>query len=65
MPWIVKTFVNIMWPFVDPVTKKKVRFGSLEAVQGEILPPHLLKECGGDLNVSCTVSADWVELLRC
>ena len=62
MPWIVKAFVNLMWPFVDPATKKKVKFGSAEGAEivkdGEVAEDQLLVECGGDLNVSF-VSQQW------
>lgn len=52
MPWVVKAFVNLMWPFVDANTKKKVRFGEDIVASGEVDPGELLKECGGDLEVS-------------
>lgn len=56
MPWPVKMFVNLMWPFVDPVTKRKVRFAaSVEQFAAEekelVQRPYLLKEAGGDLDV--------------
>jgi hypothetical protein len=51
--WVIKAFINLMWPFVDPVTKKKVRFCNTGDIvkSGEIAPEVLLKECGGDLDV--------------
>jgi len=56
MPWIVKTFVNLMWPFVDPATKKKVRFSSVAdktlVGDGTVEGGQLLRECGGELDVS-------------
>jgi hypothetical protein len=56
MPWVVKAFVNLMWPFVDAATKKKVKFASAdghEVVQdGEVEKGLFLKDCGGDLDVS-------------
>ena len=55
MPWIVRTFVNLMWPFVDPATKKKVTFGSSAdksvVGRGEVEADQLIVECGGDLVV--------------
>lgn len=47
-----------MWPFVDPITKKKVRFGN-SGVNGEVDPDQLLVECGGDLNVSFSSYLAW------
>ncbi|ORX36093.1 CRAL-TRIO domain-containing protein [Kockovaella imperatae] len=48
LPWIVKGFINLMWPFVDPNTRKK----DVEASQ-------LLKECGGDLNIPYEHDSYW------
>lgn len=56
MPWVVKAFINLMWPFVDPVTKKKVKFANSEdrslVKEGEVDADQLLVDCGGDLDVS-------------
>ncbi len=53
-----------MWPFVDPSTKKKVKFGSAEGrevVQDcHVEPSQLLKDCGGELDV-CFPSDDLEE----
>lgn len=42
-----------MWPFVDPNTKKKVRFEEDLAANkdGTVGPDALLKEVGGNLEV--------------
>lgn len=40
-----------MWPFVDPVTKQKVKFGTDIVADGDIDKEWLMKECGGDLDV--------------
>ena len=62
VPWFVKGFINLMWPFVDPATKKKVSFGTVEG--GELIREDvveievLLEECGGNLKVgepSCSL----------
>lgn len=57
MPWWARAFVNVIWPFVDPKTKAKVKMISgAEAVRcGEISAAELLEECGGDLCVSSVV----------
>ena len=54
LSWLVRTFINIMWPFVDANTKQKVKFCSPEELgkTGDIDREVLLKECGGDLDVS-------------
>jgi hypothetical protein len=54
LSWLVRTFVNVMWPFVDANTKQKVRFatpGELGAT-GDVASNVLLQECGGILDVS-------------
>lgn len=55
MPWIVKTFVNLMWPFVDANTKRKVKFEADIIKDGDVAAEDLLKECGGNLEVSLSV----------
>lgn len=54
MPWMIRAFVTIMWPFVDPYTKAKIKFYSGEeaVAAGEVTGDTFLKECGGSLNVS-------------
>ena len=51
MPWIVRTFINLIWPFVDPVTKQKVKFGTNIVQDGEVDASQLLQKCGGGLMV--------------
>jgi hypothetical protein len=41
-----------MWPFVDAKTKQKVNFETDIVGAGDVEPGELLKECGGELNVS-------------
>jgi hypothetical protein len=54
LSWLVRTFVNVMWPFVDSVTKSKVKFCTPEELgnMGDVAPHVLLKECGGNVDVS-------------
>ena len=43
-----------MWPFVDSVTKSKVKFCTPEELgaTGDVHENVLLKECGGKVDVS-------------
>jgi len=60
MPWVIRAFVTIMWPFVDPHTKSKIKFYSGEeaVAAGEVQGDSFLKECGGSLAVS-TAGTAW------
>jgi len=53
-PWIVRMFIHLCWPFVDQYTKEGVRVGTGEmAVEaGDLEGRMLIKECGGQLDVS-------------
>ncbi|GFZ43646.1 hypothetical protein JCM24511_01366 [Saitozyma sp. JCM 24511] len=66
MPWVVKAFVNLMWPFVDAATKKKVKFASAdghEVVQdGNVERGSFLKVCGGDLDLPYHHDTYWPAL---
>jgi hypothetical protein len=60
-----------MWPFVDPATKEKVKFGSSEGLdvvkEGDVNSNQLLEECGGEIVVRLSaLSFEWksVILLR-
>jgi len=46
-----------MWPFVDSVTKSKVRFSTPEELgaTGDVHEDVLLKECGGKVDVSLLI----------
>ncbi|OCF31116.1 hypothetical protein I316_07248 [Kwoniella heveanensis BCC8398] len=68
MPWIVKGFVNLMWPFVDPVTKQKVKIGSSEGKEvikdGYADAGQVLREAGGDLDIPYDHDTYWPALLE-
>ncbi|WVQ97364.1 hypothetical protein IAU59_004476 [Kwoniella sp. CBS 9459] len=68
MPWIVKGFVNLMWPFVDPVTKGKVKIGSSQGKEvikdGYADAGQLLKDAGGDLDIPYDHDTYWPALVE-
>ncbi|WWC58486.1 uncharacterized protein I303_101029 [Kwoniella dejecticola CBS 10117] len=68
IPWVFKTLINLVWPFVDPATKKKVKFGSgkgREIVkEGDVAASQLLQEAGGDLDIPYDHDSYWPALLN-
>ncbi|ORY32239.1 CRAL-TRIO domain-containing protein [Naematelia encephala] len=68
LPWLVRSFINLMWPLVDSATKKKVRFDNNQArdivVAGELDQALLLKECGGDLDMPYEHEEYWKALVE-
>ncbi|WWC66494.1 uncharacterized protein I206_100396 [Kwoniella pini CBS 10737] len=68
IPWVFKTLINLVWPFVDPATKKKVKFGSGKGQEivkdGDVDASQLLQEAGGDLDIPYDHDAYWPALLE-
>ncbi|WRT64254.1 uncharacterized protein IL334_001185 [Kwoniella shivajii] len=68
MPWLYKTLISIVWPFVDPNTKMKVKFASAEDQElvkdGDIDANQLVKEAGGDLEISYDHDTYWPSLVQ-
>lgn len=62
IPWLVWGFLKICWPFVDPYTKKKVRFD--EPFLNSIDADQLAVNHGGDVNFEYKHEDFWDELDR-
>ncbi|KAF2216140.1 hypothetical protein CERZMDRAFT_34029 [Cercospora zeae-maydis SCOH1-5] len=56
-PWYVNTFFKIISPFIDPVTREKMKFN--EAMSNYIPKEQLWNEFGGDVNFDYDHSIYW------
>ncbi|PNS19272.1 CRAL-TRIO domain-containing protein isoform B [Sphaceloma murrayae] len=62
LPWYVSTFFKLISPFIDPVTRDKMKF---QPVLRDFLPPEQLwNEFGGDLDFEYDHKAYWSALME-
>ncbi|TXT10904.1 hypothetical protein VHUM_01655 [Vanrija humicola] len=66
MPWVVRAFVNLMWPFVDSHTKSKIKFASGKQTfqDAGISEDVLLTECGGKMALKYDHETYWPTLIQ-
>lgn len=57
VPWMVWTFFKLINPFIDPVTKEKMKFD--EDLRKLVPPGQLLKEYGGDVSFEYKHESYW------
>lgn len=60
MPWYVSTFFKLISPFIDPVTKEKMKFN--EDLKKYVPTKQLWKDYGGELNFDYDHKAYWPAL---
>ncbi|KAL1296569.1 hypothetical protein AAFC00_000067 [Neodothiora populina] len=60
LPWYVSTFFKLISPFIDPVTKEKMKFN--EDLRKYVPPEQLWKESGGDLEFEYDHAKYWPAL---
>ncbi|KAF2087913.1 CRAL/TRIO domain protein [Saccharata proteae CBS 121410] len=60
LPWYVTTFFKIISPFIDPVTKSKMKFN--EPFANHIPSAQLMKSYGGDVDFEYDHSIYWPTL---
>nr|POF13989.1 cral-trio domain-containing protein c23b6.04c [Quercus suber] len=60
-PWYVSTFFKLISPFIDPVTKEKMKFN--EDLKTYVPTEQLLKANGGDLDFVYDHSVYWPALI--
>ncbi|KAL4802096.1 CRAL/TRIO domain protein [Aspergillus unguis] len=60
MPWVISGFFKIITPFLDPVTREKLKFN--EALSNHVPPAQLLKSVGGEVEFKYDHSAYWPAL---
>jgi hypothetical protein len=61
VPWIVNGFFKLISPFIDPMTKEKLKFN--EDMRGHVPPEQLWNEFQGDLEFEYEHSVYWPALL--
>lgn len=60
VPWYVSTFFKLISPFIDPVTKEKMKFN--EDLRKYVPPQQLWKAHGGDLQFEYDHAQYWPAL---
>lgn len=58
------TFLNLIFPFVDPVTREKIKFNPKVVDQGIMAADQVMKEWGGIVDFEYKHDEYWVELVR-
>lgn len=60
MPWYVTTFLKLISPFIDPVTKTKMRYN--EPLTDHIPSSQLMKDAGGEVDFEYDHDVYWPAL---
>jgi hypothetical protein len=60
VPWVIWGFFKIISPFIDPVTRQKLKFN--EDLREHIPPEQLMKPSGGDVEFEYDHSIYWPAL---
>jgi len=62
VPWYVTTFFKLISPFIDPVTKSKMKFN--EPLPNHVPSQQLQRVCGGDADFVYDHSVYWPALAK-
>ncbi|KAE9986866.1 hypothetical protein EG328_004585 [Venturia inaequalis] len=62
LPWYITTFFKFVSPFIDPITKSKMKFN--EPLTGHIPAPQLHKNYGGEVDFEYQHDVYWPALNR-
>lgn len=62
VPWVVWGFFKLITPFIDPLTREKLKFN--EDIRQYVPPEQLWKEFGGDVDFEYDHAAYWPALLK-
>ncbi|KAK6351137.1 hypothetical protein TWF718_004308 [Orbilia javanica] len=62
IPWWAKAFLNVIWPFIDPITRPKLKFN--EDMSLHVPKSHLLKEFKGDIDFTYNHAAYWPNFIK-
>ena len=64
MPFLINAFFKLITPFIDPLTRPKLRFNPSCLSEGLFAAPRLIKEWGGDAVVVYEHERYWPALVR-
>ena len=64
VPFLVNAFFKLITPFIDPLTRPKLRFNPDCLTEGLFAPPQLLAEWGGAATVAYEHDKYWAPLVR-
>lgn len=64
VPFLVNAFFKLITPFIDPLTRPKLRFNPDCLAEGLFAPPQLLAEWGGAATVAYEHDKYWAPLVR-
>lgn len=60
MPWVIWGFFKLITPFIDPLTREKIKFN--EDLRKHVPPQQLLEFVGGDVDFKYDHSVYWPTL---
>lgn len=60
MPFVIWGFFKLITPFIDPLTRQKLKFN--EDLRQHVPPEHLMKSVGGDVEFRYDHSTYWPAL---
>jgi len=64
IPYLINIFLNLIFPFVDPVTRAKVKLNPKVVEQDLIAADEVMKEWGGKINFEYKHEEYWPELVK-
>ncbi|KAF3162035.1 hypothetical protein TWF788_002146 [Orbilia oligospora] len=62
IPWWAKAFLNLIWPFIDPITRPKLKFN--EDMSLHVPKSHLLKDFKGEIDFTYNHAAYWPNFIK-
>ncbi|KAK6503044.1 hypothetical protein TWF481_008079 [Arthrobotrys musiformis] len=62
IPWWAKAFLNLIWPFIDPITRPKLKYN--EDMSLHVPKSHLLKPFNGDIDFEYNHAAYWPNFVK-
>lgn len=64
VPFLINAFFKLILPFVDPITREKIKFNPQCIKEGLFAPDMLMREWGGDVRFEYAHEQYWPALVR-